>query len=82
VGSLSLPTGDKGASLIQTLLKHCTVRGLLVGSRQHSEEMNRAIEMTKIKPVVDKRTFVFEDLLHAYQYQFERKHFGKVAVTL
>ncbi|KAM0330563.1 hypothetical protein ACHAQA_003510 [Verticillium albo-atrum] len=82
VGSLTMPEGDKDASLLQTLIKLCTVRGILVGSRQQFEEMNRAIEAAKIKPVVDPKTFAFEDLLEAYQYQLERKHFGKVVVTL
>lgn len=55
----------------------CTVRGILVGSRQQLKEMVRAIEVNKLKPVVDPKIFEFEELKEAYQYMWDAKHFGK-----
>ena len=39
------------------LMRTGTVRGILVGSRDLFENMNRAIESSDIKPVVDEKIF-------------------------
>ena len=44
------------------------VRSIFVGSRQQFEDMNKAIDAWKIKPVIDPETFKFEDLKEAYRY--------------
>ncbi|KAL2407386.1 Zinc-type alcohol dehydrogenase-like protein [Exophiala dermatitidis] len=66
--------------LLDALNNLCTVRGILVGSKQQFQEMNRAIEANDIHPVVDSNTFKFENALDAYQYQWDQKHFGKVVI--
>lgn len=48
-------------TFLEALNNVCTVRGILVGSRAQFEEMNRAIEANKIKPVVDEKVFGFEE---------------------
>ena len=45
----------------------CIVRGVLVGSREMFEAMNRAITLHKIRPVID-RVFEFEDAPAALAY--------------
>jgi len=60
----------------------CTVRGLLVGSRDLFEDMNACIEANNIKPVVDKSVFKLENLKEAYQYQWDQKHLGNVCVSI
>jgi D-arabinose 1-dehydrogenase-like Zn-dependent alcohol dehydrogenase len=50
-------------------LNICTVRGVLVGSRSQFEEMNRAIEACKIKPVVDKKVFTLEQTKESVKSQ-------------
>jgi len=55
-------------SYLDTLVKNCIVRGVMVGSRLQHEEMNRAIEANKIKPVVDEKVFTLETAKEAYQY--------------
>lgn len=53
---------------LEVLSGSLTVRGVLVGSRLQFEEMSRAIDANRIKPVVDKRVFGFEEVREAYQY--------------
>ena len=57
------------------------VRGLMVGSREMFEAMNRAIDTHQIKPVID-RTFAFEDAADAYRHLQSAQHFGKVVIAL
>lgn len=67
---------------IDCLSNICTVRGVLVGSKLQFEDMNRAIEATNLKPVVDEKTFKLEELKEAYQYMWDQKHFGKLVVDV
>ncbi|EFQ88163.1 hypothetical protein PTT_16078 [Pyrenophora teres f. teres 0-1] len=60
----------------------CTVRGILVGSRLQMEDMNRAIEVNDIHPIVDEKVFELKDLKDAYQYMWDQKHFGKLTVRV
>jgi len=69
-------------TMMDALSNLCTVRGILVGSKDQFEEMNRAIEAADIHPVVDPKTFKFENAVDAYQYQWDQKHFGKVVIEV
>jgi len=68
--------------LLDALQNVCTVRGILVGSRVQFEDMNRAIEANKIKPVVDQKVFTLEQVKEAYQYMWDQKHFGKLTIKI
>ncbi|EXJ95554.1 alcohol dehydrogenase [Capronia coronata CBS 617.96] len=82
IGFLGGVNKEDMPSLLDALNNICTVRGILVGSRQQFEEMNRAIEANGIHPVVDKKIFKFENAVEAYQYQWDQKHFGKVVIQV
>ncbi|PSN61851.1 NAD(P)-binding protein [Corynespora cassiicola Philippines] len=69
-------------TFLDVLSNMCTVRGLLVGSRQQFEDMNAAIEQNDIHPVVDEKVFELAQLKDAYQYQWDQKHFGKLVVKV
>ena len=69
-------------SFLDCLSNICTVRGVLVGSRQQFEAMNEAIDANGIKPVVDEKVFALEDLKDAYQYMWDQKHFGKLTIKI
>lgn len=69
-------------TFMDALTKICNIRGLLVGSRDQFEAMNRCIEANKIKPVVDKKIFALDDLKEAYQYMWDQKHFGKLVIKI
>ena len=45
------------------------------------ETMNKAMSVNRIKPVVDK-VFAFDEVLDAYKYQLEKKHFGKIVISV
>ncbi|KAM0637011.1 hypothetical protein ACHAQF_009176 [Verticillium nonalfalfae] len=42
----------------------------------------RAIEAYDIKPVIDQKVFKLEELKEACKYQWDQKHFGKVAIQI
>lgn len=69
-------------SFLDCLTNICTVRGVLVGSRQQFEAMNEAIDANGIKPVVDEKIFTLEELKEAYEYMWNQKHFGKLAIKI
>ncbi|KAI4209785.1 MAG: hypothetical protein LQ351_007315 [Letrouitia transgressa] len=69
-------------SFLECLTNICTVRGVLVGSRLQFEQMNEAIDATGLKPVVDPKVFALEELREAYQYMWDKKHFGKLTVQI
>jgi NADPH:quinone reductase-like Zn-dependent oxidoreductase len=72
---------DNAPSPHALMRKRATLRGLLVGNRGMFEDLNRAIDATGIKPVIDK-VFPFEQAADAYRYQASAKLFGKVVITV
>ena len=69
-------------SFLDCLNNICTVRGVYVGSREQFEQMNAAIDVNNIKPVVDDKVFNLEDLKEAYQHMWDQKHFGKLTIKI
>jgi len=82
IGFLGGQKGEKQPGFLECLTTHCVVRGILVGSRLQLEEMSRAIEANKIRPVVDEKVFKLEQAKEAYQYMWDQKHFGKVTIEI
>jgi len=66
-------------NLVSILMQNVRVQGILVGSRSGFEAMNRAIDLDKLRPVVD-RIFPFEDAPDAFRYMLSGSHFGKVCI--
>jgi NADPH:quinone reductase-like Zn-dependent oxidoreductase len=62
---------------IQTL----SVRGVYVGSVAMFEDMNRAIALHRMRPVID-RVFPFEETRDALRYLQSARHIGKVVISL
>ena len=63
------------------LLKSITLRGIYVGSREMFEEMNRAMEVNGVHPIID-HVFPFEQSREAYRYLESGAHFGKVCIAV
>ena len=61
------------------LMKSIRLQGIYVGSREMFEEMNRAITLFQMKPVIDK-VFPFADSPAAYKHLESGAHFGKVVI--
>ena len=57
------------------------MQGILVGSRRMFEDMNKAIEGNRLKPVIDK-TFEFNEAPAALKYMETGSHFGKIVIRL
>ncbi|MCA6283906.1 MAG: zinc-binding dehydrogenase, partial [Phenylobacterium sp.] len=56
------------------------LQGLSVGSREMFEAMCRAIELHRIRPVVDK-VFPFTEVREAFRAMQAGEHFGKIVLT-
>jgi NADPH:quinone reductase-like Zn-dependent oxidoreductase len=79
IGVLAAGQGQFDPRLM--MLKSARLQGIYVGSREMFEEMNRAIELARIRPTVD-RVFEFPELKEALGYLESGAHFGKVCVRL
>ncbi|KAF7910502.1 uncharacterized protein EAE98_012034 [Botrytis deweyae] len=82
IGFVGGQANEKEPGFLDCLTNVCTVRGLLVGSREMFEDMNRSIDANGIKPVVDEKVFGLDELKEAYQYMWDQKHFGKLAIKI
>jgi len=72
-----------GGEINPTLImrKSQKVQGIYVGSRQMFADMNAAIALHRIEPVID-QTFAFDDAKSAYHAMEAAGHFGKIVVTV
>lgn len=61
--------------------KNGTVSGITVGSREHQEDMIRAIEANPFKPVISDR-FPLDGIAAAFAHQASQQHFGKIVLTI
>lgn len=69
-------------SALDALFSLCTFRGVYVGSREQLEDMVRCIEANDIHPVLDPKVFSLDQAKEAYEYMWDRKHFGKVGIKI
>ena len=66
-------------NLVQILMQNVRIQGVLVGSRDTFEAMNRAISLHQLHPVVD-RVFPFDEAQQAFGYMASGSHFGKICI--
>ena len=59
--------------------KGAAIFGIYVGSREMFENLNRALEQSGIRPVID-QVFPFESVREACKYMESRSHFGKIVI--
>jgi len=79
IGGLSGGATELNPGLIFS--RRANVQGISVGSTQMFEAMNRAIEVSAIKPVID-RVFTFARAPDAYRHIASAAHFGKIVVRV
>jgi NADPH:quinone reductase-like Zn-dependent oxidoreductase len=79
IGFLAGGKGDINPAIL--MMKSGAMVGIGVGSRAMFEDMNRAIEVNKIKPLVDK-VFPFDQAADAYRCQAAGDFVGKVVITV
>jgi NADPH:quinone reductase-like Zn-dependent oxidoreductase len=66
-------------SVIPFMTKKVTLRGIVVGPREMFEEMNQALALHRLRPVVH-RTYAFEDARAALADLAQGTHVGKLIV--
>jgi NADPH:quinone reductase-like Zn-dependent oxidoreductase len=79
IGNRAEGPGD--VNLTAALMKAIRIQGIFVGSRAMFEDMNKAIALHGIKPVVD-RVFPMEQGRAAFEHLAAAGHFGKVCVAV
>jgi NADPH:quinone reductase-like Zn-dependent oxidoreductase len=79
IGFLAGREGDINPLVL--MMKGGSMVGIGVGSRVMFEDMNRAIDINKIKPVVDK-VFPFDKAADAFRHQSSGDFMGKVVITV
>jgi NADPH:quinone reductase-like Zn-dependent oxidoreductase len=79
IGVLSGPEGDTNPHSL--MLKNARLVGIFVGSRVMFEQMNEAISINQLRPVID-RVFPFDEAAEAYNYQLSARHLGKVVIKV
>ncbi|MEJ2760087.1 MAG: NAD(P)-dependent alcohol dehydrogenase [Gammaproteobacteria bacterium] len=79
IGFLAGPEGETAP--FGLMGKWARIQGIMVGNRAMLEEMNAAIEVNGIQPVVDE-VFDFDQAIEALRYEHAGKHFGKVVIRI
>ena len=78
--SIGILGGRKAEFILPKLFfKHARISGVAVANRRAQQEMVRAIEQSKWRPVIDK-SFSLEELADAFRYQESGQHFGKIVI--
>ncbi|KAI1750279.1 putative alcohol dehydrogenase [Xylaria castorea] len=80
--------GFEGSTKVPTILDSWvnlfTSRGVWVGNRLQMEEMCQAVEgnLERLRPMLDGKVFMLEDLKEAYEYLESGKYLGKVCIDI
>jgi NADPH:quinone reductase-like Zn-dependent oxidoreductase len=70
---------EAATEVFPIVTKGAAILGIYVGSREMFENLNRALEQTGIRPVIDK-IFPFEAAPEALKYMASGSHFGKIVI--
>ena len=82
VSLIGVLSGTKApVNILPILMQNVTVQGVLVGHRESFEAMNRAIDLHRMKPEVN-RVVAFEDAVGALEYLASGRHVGKVVIRM
>jgi NADPH:quinone reductase-like Zn-dependent oxidoreductase len=79
VALIGVLAGVGGFDPRSVFMKGVRLQGIFVGSRQMFEEMNRAIEVARMRPVID-RVFSFTEVADALRHMESASHFGKIVI--
>ncbi len=67
-------------NLIPILMRNIRLQGVMVGSRETFESMNRSITSNRLKPVVDPKDFHFNEAKAAFEHLSIGGHVGKITL--
>ena len=77
IGILTGPAGETNP--FQIVTRSVSMRGVYVGSRRMFSDMNAAIDVNGLEPLID-ATFAFDDAPAAYRHLEGQTHIGKVVI--
>jgi NADPH:quinone reductase-like Zn-dependent oxidoreductase len=77
IGVLAGAQGE--VSPLPAVMKNVRIQGIFVGSRAMFEDMNRAVALNNLHPVID-RVFGFDEVREALRYMESAAHFGKICI--
>ncbi|HEY9464405.1 MAG TPA: NAD(P)-dependent alcohol dehydrogenase, partial [Vicinamibacterales bacterium] len=72
---------DGDTSPFPLMYKAGNLHGIFVGDREMFEDMNRAIAVNRVKPVID-RVFPFEEAKQAFAHHASGQFIGKVVIQM
>jgi NADPH:quinone reductase-like Zn-dependent oxidoreductase len=81
IGVLSGGSTTEPLALTPLLHKQLRVHGIYVGSRAMFEQMNAAIAVAKLHPVID-QVFDFDQAQQAFEHMQSASHFGKIVIRI
>jgi NADPH:quinone reductase-like Zn-dependent oxidoreductase len=76
-----LGQSDEPMQIPLLLHRQIQLKGIYVGSRAHFEEMNRAIKVNDLQPIIDE-IFIFEESKRAFKKMETGTHFGKIVIQV
>jgi NADPH:quinone reductase-like Zn-dependent oxidoreductase len=79
IAVIGVLASGSGLNPVSVLMKSLRIQGIFVGSRRMFEDMNRAIAVNQLQPVID-RTFGFDEAGKALQCMASATHFGKIVI--
>ena len=79
IGVLSGGTSD--VNVVPVLMKNLRVQGIFVGSVEMFEAMNRAIDLHRLRPVIDS-VFPLDRAAEAFRHLESGAHFGKIVIAV
>jgi NADPH:quinone reductase-like Zn-dependent oxidoreductase len=81
ISLIGVLSGGMACNPMPVLMKNVRLQGIYVGSRQMFEDMNAAMGLHKVSPIVD-RVFEFGQAKEALKYMESGAHFGKIVVKV
>lgn len=81
IASIGILGGGRSGEITfpKLFFKHIRMTGLAVGSNVMQQKMVRAINVSGMKPIIDK-SFAFDELSAAFTYQDSGQQFGKIVL--
>lgn len=81
IGLIGVLTREGDTNPHTLMLKQASMHGIFVGNRAMFEQMNRAIEVNDLHPVID-RVFPLDQTPQAFAWMQSQSHFGKVVISI
>ncbi len=75
------PNDPSGSLLAQIILNRLVIRGLVVGSREMFEQMNKLIDANKLKPIVH-QVFGWKEAQQAFEVLYKQQFIGKIVIRI